>query len=74
MYNKHKYERLWTRHCKEPQVRVQKDKMEGLGNPLERKAHFAYSQHLRYRETNIPAPCCLGVGQVLLAVTIQKYV
>ena len=72
MYNKHKHERLWTRHCTELQVSVQKDKMEGLGNPLERKAHFAYSQQPRYRETNVPAPCCLGMGQVILAVTIQK--
>lgn len=72
MYNKHKHERLWTRHCTELQVSVQKDKMEGLGNPLERKAHFAYSQQPRYREKNVPAPCYLGMGQVILAVTIQK--
>lgn len=61
-----------------------KKNMEGLGNPLERKAHFAYSQHLRYKETNAPVPClqkrqesrpgnlCSGMGQVILAVTVQK--
>ena len=72
MYNEHKHERLWTRQCKELQVSVEKDKMECLGNSLERKAHFAYSQPLNYRETNVLAPCCLGMGQVILAVTIQK--